>query len=737
MEWGALVCAAWAAVASRPGVAFFYARPVPVPELAQFGAAVVQPGNISGAELQALRARGTAVFAYLSAGEIEPGTPAPAEWSLGTNAAWGSRIADPASPGWRAWLGARAASLQARGFDGLFLDTIDAYRAVPGQRDEAMAALLRGLHAAAPKLKLIFNRGFEVLPLVPGLPCAVAAESLFSRWDPLRRAFGEVPAADRDWLLGKLRALDVPVIVLDYLPPSRRDEAREVARRIDALGFVPWVAQPAFDRLGVGAVEIVRRRVLALTEGDPLQSPAFRFAALPLESLGFAVEYADVHAALPEGDYAGVLAWLSAEPPRAVEQWLSRQLESGARVAFLGAVPRGLLGRLGLAPAVATPRIVRADALLGFEAPPVAHEGAQAFRTRFERHLVLGGGGAAVVTAPWGGVALAPFVVEADALGRTRWILDPFAFFSRAFGEVPAPQPALRNGLRRLTVRIEPDGFGDRAERPGAPWAAAVLLREVLQQRRWPTAVSLPDGPAGLKERYRAQPFIREEAALDGEFGVESLTEIPPRLRPDGSLSPAGPSDLAFGARGYDAAIAVFQRTAALLPVALRFHFFAGSRDASLSALQRVYGWAQAQPLAPVPEDDYAQAVRAAHDAVFARRLDGALLVPPGVTELKLPRGAPDLQRSRGVLGSQDGLVHLAPEGALVVLQDGQPAGPSLAWSNGAALGGSLADGLRLHAEVPLRVAVRAQSCDAEPQRREQGLLVFVFEGRDATLACR
>jgi hypothetical protein len=99
--------------------------------------------------------------------------------------------------------------------------------------------------------------GFEILPQVHTLP---------GRWRPnrctragTRASRNTAPCpADRDWLLAQLRRCrdeyKLPVIAIDYVPPARpRDLARETAQQIKALGFIPWVTNPALDMLGVGA----------------------------------------------------------------------------------------------------------------------------------------------------------------------------------------------------------------------------------------------------------------------------------------------------------------------------------------------------------------------------------------------------------------------------------------------------------------------------------------------------
>src|SRR5262249_2470461 len=158
-----------------------------------------------------------------------------------------SDIVDPARPEWHTFLLDRMAELWKRGYRAFFLDTLDSYQAVEATA-EKRAALKAGLEQLIQKMaqrfvggKLLFNRGFELLPAVGQLACVIAAESLYQQWDPVSRSYGAVAQKERDWLLPRLvEARDryhVPVVVIDYLPPKQRAEARTLAERIYHDGF--------------------------------------------------------------------------------------------------------------------------------------------------------------------------------------------------------------------------------------------------------------------------------------------------------------------------------------------------------------------------------------------------------------------------------------------------------------------------------------------------------------------
>jgi len=122
-----------------------------------------------------------------------------------------------------------------------------------------LVSLLRELHQRQPQLKLFFNRGFEVLRDLQGVAAAVAVESIHAGWDAANQRFRPVPEADRQWLetqLQPLRAQDIPLVAIDYLPAERHEEARLLVKRLRAEGFVPYIAPPDLGSMGVGSIEV-------------------------------------------------------------------------------------------------------------------------------------------------------------------------------------------------------------------------------------------------------------------------------------------------------------------------------------------------------------------------------------------------------------------------------------------------------------------------------------------------
>lgn len=247
-----------------PRTAFFYGAQVPVTALARFDRVVVEADQIQ--ELGPLRAAGAEIFAYVSVGEAEgwrASTRAlPQALFLGANEAWHTRIADLTHPGWRCYLlDERMAGLWSAGYRAFFLDTLDSHRLAVTDAEQAdvqtaaLVSLIGAMHARFPGIRLMLNRGFDVLPEVAPLCVGVVAESLFQGWNAGLQAYVRVSEPDRLWLLNRLNdareRFGLPVTVIDYVSPEQPALARKTAQQIAALGFIPWVANPGLDILPV------------------------------------------------------------------------------------------------------------------------------------------------------------------------------------------------------------------------------------------------------------------------------------------------------------------------------------------------------------------------------------------------------------------------------------------------------------------------------------------------------
>lgn len=868
---------------AQPSVAFYYGKNPPANMLSQFDWVVVEANNVNSHQLKVMRRHGTRVFAYVSLGEAEswrPGFKALNRSVIRTkDKAWNTDVVDLTKPGWKAYiLNKRIAPLWKEGYRGFFLDTLDSFKlfaknkqAVDRQR-KALVELIKAIHHQFPGIRLFLNRGFSILPKVHNDVVGVAAESLFKGWDPENKTYRNVPQAQQKALIQKLdhvkKAYHLPVTVIAYLPPRKREKARQIAHKIANLGFTPWITDAQLNEMGVGSIEVMPRKVLMLYhlsgQKDELALHSIEEnAAMPLEYLGYAAKYHAMRKPLPEtplrGRYAGIVTWFSGNvpDPSKYEKWLKKQIHEGVHVAILGdpGLPdtSKLFNSLGLT-ALSTsgdgPRVISHDDMVDFEGlprhGPGYETGLQTRSNQNKEHLVLkdarGQRLSPVVTGPWGGIALSPWVLEnigeirtlnkddRGSAARQRWIINPFRFFKTALQlpEIPIPDATTENGNRILMSQIDGDGFANRARLPGTPFDGKVILDRILRKYPLPITVSVIEGEIGpqglhpgispqLEQIARAifklpnveiashtysHPFDweamkngmpsgkynlpipgyhfsfkrdiegsvqyinndlapagkktrvllwsgdalppKKAVAMTYQMGIanlnggnttitrlhSSLTNVSAMLRVVGPYLQVYAPDMnedifTHGYTGpywgFEHVIQTFKMTnkpRRLKPMDIYYHFYSGTRIASLRALRKVYEYAMHQHTLPMFESQYFKVATDFYRLGIARTLNGAWRITGAAADrtLRLPSsmGWPDIAHSTGVAG-----VRNLPQGRYValtgadhvtlVLTRHKPVQPYLIKANGRITqwqrrGHELR--IRLHADVGLKFSL-------------------------------
>ena len=196
------------ASSAAPAVALYYGQSTPIKEFRAFDMVVVEPDHNQA--LQQLP--GTDQYAYVSVAEVQASRPyyadIPAQWKLARNGAWKSDVIDQTPPEWADFFARRViAPLWDRGYRGFFLDTLVSYRLAINFDEKAqqqgLVRVIETLHQRFPGIKLVLNRGFEIVPQVRDKIQMVAAESLYQAWNANSQRYEEVSETDRNWLLGQ------------------------------------------------------------------------------------------------------------------------------------------------------------------------------------------------------------------------------------------------------------------------------------------------------------------------------------------------------------------------------------------------------------------------------------------------------------------------------------------------------------------------------------------------------
>jgi uncharacterized protein (TIGR01370 family) len=538
-------------------VAFFYGDNPPWSELQAFDLVVVDPDHVPDPKVVGLAH--TRLAAYVALGEVQLSrdyaAKIPKSWLVGENKDWGSRLIDQSRPEWpRFFTDSVVAPLWDKGYRTFFLDTLDSYHLFAKTSDNramqeaGMVAAIQAVTARYPDIKLIFNRGFEILPQTHTRVEMVVAESLFQGFDAGQGKYKAVSAEDREWLTVQLRRASeeyrLPVVVIDYVPPAERELARATAKRIKDAGFTPWVATPDLAMLGVGSVEVMPRRVAVihsvLKDDYALrQIGPVRYGAMPLQHLGFIPEYFDAKH-LPDfslsGRYAAVLLWLDATPSEAEQRvllaWLEKQHAAQIPVAMLG-VPFFLMEaslgkKLGFslpsARASTQPVLVsKKEAMLGYErAVSASVDDFYPLAIQAGRPLLTLSRGSdtqvAAALTPWGGYVLTSHVLVAlPGESGIRWVIDPFDFFKHALRlpDIPVPDVTTESGRRMLMVHMDGDGFISRSELPGKPMAGALVRDRVVNNYPVPMTISVIEAEISPQGLYPGLSSAAEQIAKD------------------------------------------------------------------------------------------------------------------------------------------------------------------------------------------------------------------------------
>ncbi len=524
----------YAFAAPLKSIAFYYGEDVPVDLLHAYQVVVVEP--YPSFDPKKFRTAHSQAFAYLNIGEMNHYEPhykdmKPA-WFIGRNNAWDSDIVDVANPQWRTFfLDNVVTPLWKKGYQGFFLDTLDTYQLVaktPAEKmhqEQGLILLIQAIKKRYPKAKLIFNRGFEILPSVHQLVYGLAAESLYERWNPTQKKYETVSKQDREWLnkeLEKAKGYGLPVVVIDYLPANKRRKAIQTAKKIQADGYIPWVTTNHLHSIGVGNIVTEPRKVMIIydsKEGEYLKDTSpFLFIAAPLNYMGYVPEFHDVHQPLPKtiltGRYAGIVVWVSSDTAGVKQHlatWLQKQIKQGMHVAFFNyfgfPVNRKNLAPFGIdTPTVQAPQTQNSLAKI---APIFNYEAKVRPTPSSSYELSLKKGSPLVALnysegkqtdmaaiTPWGGYVLFPYALITLPDGANRWVVNPFAFLQQALRlpTIPIPDTTTENGLRLLMAHIDGDGSANTTEWDAKMYSIDEIFQAILKKYPIPTTVSVVTG---------------------------------------------------------------------------------------------------------------------------------------------------------------------------------------------------------------------------------------------------
>jgi uncharacterized protein (TIGR01370 family) len=213
------------------------------------------------------RPAGSLTLGYLSLNEVHSGRsyfPAVNDDDvvLQANEAWPeARLVDVRAEKWRnRVLQSLVPAILTRGFNGLFIDTLDdaeyLERKDPWRfagTTEAAASLLTALRRQFPNITIMVNRGYAVLPLATGSFDMVLGESVYTTY-VAPNAYRLMTEAEYAWQVNHMRDAvrrhpEVRLFTLDYWNPEDKSGIAEIYRVQRCAGFIPYVATPDLTRI--------------------------------------------------------------------------------------------------------------------------------------------------------------------------------------------------------------------------------------------------------------------------------------------------------------------------------------------------------------------------------------------------------------------------------------------------------------------------------------------------------
>ncbi len=218
--------------------------------------------------LQPLRDRKKILLGYISVGEINSGRPYYAEFAeqnllISENSNWpGSYSIDIRDPRWaKKLIEELIPAILHDGFDGIFLDTLDNQPHLERLDPEkyagmtpAAAKLVRMIRQNYPRIKIMVNRAYDILPDIGEQIDYVLGESVYAGYDFKNKKPHQLSRADYEHQIKflsdlKKRFPKLQIMSLDYWDPADTKGMATIYATQRANGFIPYVSTVELNRV--------------------------------------------------------------------------------------------------------------------------------------------------------------------------------------------------------------------------------------------------------------------------------------------------------------------------------------------------------------------------------------------------------------------------------------------------------------------------------------------------------
>jgi polysaccharide biosynthesis protein PelA len=220
--------------------------------------------------IQNLKSEGKVVLGYISVGEAESYRSDYEQVKathalLEENPNWPGHFAvDVRKPEWTQYLVEEVVPQVIKaGFHGIFVDTLDSVEDLEVKDPQkyqgmtvAAANVIKAIRLHYPNLRIMINRGFNVMPYIAQDVDYLLAEGVLSNYNFETRKGVLFPDEVYAEYAGKMHALkkaapQLQLVTLDYWDMSDTKGVKELYRRHKANGFMPYVTTIELDRVDV------------------------------------------------------------------------------------------------------------------------------------------------------------------------------------------------------------------------------------------------------------------------------------------------------------------------------------------------------------------------------------------------------------------------------------------------------------------------------------------------------
>lgn len=218
--------------------------------------------------LEGLKEKNIVLLGYLNLGEIEKRqeiykNPHVKKSILQENPNWkGSYYVDLRQKAWtKAVIEELIPHILFEGFDGIFLDTLDNAEFLEESDPEkyrgmrkAAARLVKTIRLHYPKIKIMMNRAYYLLPEIGNIIDMELGESVYTTYNFETKEYQVVPTQDYQWQVDKLQNAkkdynNLQVFTLDYWNPNDKEMYKKIYTIQRDNGFTPYVSTLSLDNV--------------------------------------------------------------------------------------------------------------------------------------------------------------------------------------------------------------------------------------------------------------------------------------------------------------------------------------------------------------------------------------------------------------------------------------------------------------------------------------------------------